>query len=179
MKNKYLLIIVLLVVSAGLLIIYLSDNCPFFNYIKKGNNSETVEGTEIGDQAPSFTLAGLDGREIKLKSYRGKKVFLNFWATWCSPCRIEMPAIQELYNKNDDIIILAINLREKKGEVAEFMMLNGYTFKTLLDTEGKIANKYLVRGIPTSYALDENGIIIGKHTGTMNYSQMLELLELK
>jgi thiol-disulfide isomerase/thioredoxin len=177
LKKKYWLAILLIAILSGLLIAYLSGYCPFLNNLRN-NNPEVAEGTNVGEQAPDFTLVSLNGEEISLSDYRGKKVFINFWASWCNPCQIEMPDIQKLDNNYDDVVILAVNLREKRGEVAEFLMFNGYTFTTLLDQTGEVANKYLVRGIPTSYVLDEKGIIIGKHTGTMNYDQMLHLLQL-
>ncbi len=177
MIKKYWLIILIMVVLTGLPIAYFTGYCPFLNR-QENNNQEIVEGTDVGEQAPDFILPGLNDEEISLSDYREKKVFINFWASWCNPCRIEMPDIQKLKNNYNNVVILAINLREKRGEVAEFLMTNRYTFITLLDQTGEVGNKYLVRGIPTSYALDEKGVIIGKHTGTMNYDQMLQLLQL-
>src|SRR5690625_3213867 len=69
-------------------------------------------GIEVGDTAPNFTLETLDGEEVKLSDYRGQKVLLNFWATWCPPCRAEMPDMQKYHEEDDDAVILAVNLTE-------------------------------------------------------------------
>ncbi|AZO93894.1 TlpA disulfide reductase family protein [Halocella sp. SP3-1] len=171
MKNKYYLGIVLI-----LLIISVTTGVLFY----MGRNEENIHvGTEIGEKAPDFTLPLINNEEISLSDLRGKKVFLNFWATWCPPCQIEMPAIQKLNDHHDFIEILAVDLRENRDTVSEYLMKNSYNFRVALDTSAEIGNKYLVRGIPTSYFIDENGVIMNKHTGALSYQKMLELLRIE
>ncbi|TDO94843.1 peroxiredoxin [Halanaerobium saccharolyticum] len=133
-------------------------------------------GTEIGMQAPDFTLKNMNDQEVSLSDYRGKKVFLNFWASWCPPCRKEMPDMQKLHEEyGDEVVILAVNVGESKSAAANFMMENGLEFSVLLDTDKSTAQNYLVRGIPTSYFLDQNGVIQEKVVGAISYQRMLEL----
>ena len=113
--------------------------------------------------APDFELQSLDGQMVTLSSLRGRPVMLNFWASWCGPCRVEMPFIQEVFEDEDwreqGLTILAVNLGESRSTVKEFMEDNGLSFTVLLDTENKVAAGYNIRGIPTTYFIDKNGII--------------------
>lgn len=168
MQKKYVTILIVILLVAG-----------GAYYINSSNNAASNVGTNIGERAPDFTLNKVNGDEVKLSSLRGKKVFINFWASWCPPCREEMPAIQKLYVEHEDIAILAVNLQEDKKTVIDFMMNNHYTFPVVLDKKSNVASKYLVRGIPTTYTLDENGVIIDKTSGALTYQQMLDMLEIK
>ncbi|WP_051276506.1 TlpA family protein disulfide reductase [Desulfovirgula thermocuniculi] len=143
-------------------------------------SKETVPGAEVGRQAPDFTLPAPDGKKVTLSSLRGKPVVLNFWATWCPPCREEMPAIQEFYRqKGREVEVLAVNLTSSErspGAVQEFLKENGYTFPVLLDGRGEVAGLYLVRAIPTTFFLDGDGVIRYRHTGPLTLQDMLEIL---
>lgn len=113
-----------------------------------------------GFQAPDFTLTNLKGEKVKLFDYRGKPVFLNFWATWCPPCRAEMPLIQKLYQeKGKKIQVLTVNIQEDQQTIEKFLKKNHYTFPVLLDKQGKVANQYWIQGIPTTFLIDKEGII--------------------
>jgi len=113
--------------------------------------------------APDFQLQSLDGQVVSLSSLRGKPVMLNFWATWCGPCRVEMPYIQEVFEDEEwteqGLVILAINLGEAPSKVKEFMEDNGLSFRVLLDTDASVAQDYNVRGIPATFLIDKNGIM--------------------
>lgn len=172
-RNSWIVFVVILVIVVGAYFLF----SGVFNIGDKNNNIPV--GTDIGQQAPDFTLKKLNGDDISLSDLRGKKVFLNFWATWCPPCRLEMPDITKLDKERQDVAVLAVNLREEKGQIAEFLMTNGYNFTVALDQKGKVGDQYLVRGIPTTYIIDEQRVIINKHTGALNYQQMLDLLEIK
>lgn len=89
-----------------------------------------------------------------------------------------MPDIQRLYEEHSNIEIIAVNSGEPEGTATEFLMLNGYTFPAVLDEKGDISKKYLIRAIPTTYILDEEGVIINKHSGVLDYSRMKELMKL-
>lgn len=120
-----------------------------------------AEAPEIGKSAPSFQLTDIDGQSISLSDFKGKTVLLNFWATWCGPCRSEMPYIQEVYDERSEpgLVILAVNIGESLTKVEEFIQDYNLTFPVLLDREGNVAEKYNIRAIPTTYLVDGDGII--------------------
>lgn len=140
----------------------------------------TAQRAEVGRQAPDFTLPAVGGGEVALSAFRGKPVVLNFWATWCPPCREEMPAFQEFYRqKGREVEVLAVNLtgsERSPGAVQEFLREKGYTFPVLLDVRGEVAGLYLVRAIPTTFFLDGGGVIRYRHTGPLTLQDMLEIL---
>lgn len=118
-----------------------------------------------------FTLPLLDGGERSLSGYRGKVVILNFWATWCPPCRAEMPSMENLYKRlhGQGLEILAVDLREDKASVQQFIADGHYTFPVLLDEGGKLGSKFGVTAIPASFILDRDGMIIAKIVGSINW----------
>ena len=118
-----------------------------------------------------FSLVNLDAKIVQFSDYRGKIVFLNFWATWCAPCRIEMPAMQKLYDKykNKDFAMVAVSLKESGKEVRSFFKENKLTFTALVDPKGKVAQTYRVISIPTTLIVDKNGLIIGYAIGPRDW----------
>ncbi len=130
-----------------------------------GCSDGTVAGPVSGDGdiAPDFTLQNLDGQTVSLGDFRGKPVLLNLWATWCGPCRGEMPFIQEVFEDTEwterGLVILAVNLGESTAAVQEFMDKNGLSFTVLLDTKNEVGTQYNARYIPTTYLIDKDGII--------------------
>ena len=124
-----------------------------------GTTSEYGPG--IGKLAPDFTLNSLDGQEVSLSGLRGKPVLLNFWATWCGPCRIEMPLLQEIYEKwaGKELVLLAVNLHEDPGKVREFVESAGYSFPVLLATGNEVPLSYNIRNIPATFFIDADGVI--------------------
>jgi len=122
-----------------------------------------------GAEAFDFEIETLDGTLIRLSDLRGKTVMLNFWASWCGPCRMEIPHMVEAYEDHaaSDFEILAVNLREDPGRVAQFVSEFGMTFPIALDTTGSVGASYYVRSIPTSLFLNEQGIITAVHVGTL------------
>ncbi len=137
-----------------------------------------AERPEVGYLAPDFTLPTADGGTIVLSELKGKRVFLNFWATWCPPCRSEMPAIQSVWEgKDSDVAFIAVNIQEAKAKVAEFVEANGYTFPVALDGSARVASGYLVRAIPTSFVIGPDGVVTGKHIGVLTAKQLETLLE--
>ena len=113
--------------------------------------------------APDFQLQTLDGQAVSLSDFRGRPVLLNFWATWCGPCRIEMPHFQAVYAdpgwRASGLEILAVNVGEPPERAQAFVDENGLTFPVLLDTEQTTARAYNLRVFPTSFFIDESGII--------------------
>jgi peroxiredoxin len=121
--------------------------------------------------APDFELENLAGETISLSSYRGKLVFLNFWATWCGPCRSEMPSMQVLYDSlgNDSFEIVAIDLQESRKAVQAFVDEFEFTFPVLLDSSGRVGSQYGARSIPTTYLIDTEGRAIGFFIGSRSW----------
>lgn len=147
--------------------------------IDSKETKNTDIGIEVGNIAPDFELATLDGGNIRLSEFRGQPVILNFWATWCPPCRAEMPDMQKLY-ENKDVVILAVNLIEserRQKDVGNFVKEFSLTFPILLDKDMKVANLYRIQPIPTSFMIDSSGRIQGKSLGALNYESMVQELE--
>jgi len=135
-------------------------------------------GSRVGDLAADFTLIDLDGQTITLSSLQGRPVMLNFWASWCGPCRNEMPEIQAVYIErlvdSPSLVILSINLGENSATVRQFMEDGNYTFQALLDSEKSVALLYDVTAIPTTFFIDENGIIIEKRLGAFSSKEQID-----
>lgn len=132
---------------------------------------------EVGKLTPDFTLKDLDGEEVSLSDYRGKIVLINFWATWCKWCDVEMPDLQKLDDENDDIVVLAVDVMEEKETVKKYLEDGGYDFQVVLDEDGEISRTFLVSGLPTSYFVDKEGILLGGVPSMMTYDQMILILE--
>lgn len=139
------------------------------------------EGIENGDLAPDFELTTSDGRQAKLSDYRGRKVILNFWATWCPPCKAEIPELEKFYSefKDKNTVILGVDMtqNEKSPEsVSIFAGTNKITYPVLLDKDGAVNQTYQVSAIPTSYIIDEKGVIRNKLFGPMDYETMKNII---
>ena len=125
------------------------------------------EGTEIVD----FELEDLSGATRRLSDFRGKVVLLNFWATWCGPCRFEMPSMEKLHQRLNakGLEIVAVNLQEDRSSVKQFVDEYGLSFPVLLDTTGRIGATYGARSIPTTYIVDREGFVIAGTIGTREW----------
>jgi cytochrome c biogenesis protein CcmG, thiol:disulfide interchange protein DsbE len=136
-------------------------------YVKKLG----IETPENRTPAPDFTLKDLANRPVSLKHLEGKAVFLNFWATWCVPCRQEMPTMEKLHRElqKEGLEVVAINFRESKAEVQKFVDELGLTFTVLLDTEGTVSEQYGVWSLPLSYFINRKGEFAGKVIGYRNW----------
>ena len=128
---------------------------------------------EVGGPAPDFTLPGIEGRMVSLSDYRGKVVLVNFWATWCPPCVAEMPSMQKLHQrlKGDSFEILAVSIDTQGiGAVAPFMEKHGLTFPVLIDTEGLTKTAYNTTGVPESFIIDRQGLLVKKIVGPLDWA---------
>jgi peroxiredoxin len=135
-----------------------------------------------GDKtAPNFYLDDLEGKRLELRNFKGKVIFINFWATWCCPCKEEMPSIERLYQKFKDkgFVFMTISVDyEGKKHVKEFIEKQDYTFSVLIDPKCKIFDLYKVTRIPTTFIIDKNLKILGKAVGPRewNSSEAISLL---
>ncbi|KAA3647261.1 MAG: hypothetical protein DWQ07_07095 [Chloroflexi bacterium] len=131
----------------------------------------------VDSLAPDFELENIEGELVSLSDYRGKAVLINFWATWCGPCRIEMPAIQSRFEAHsDEFVVLAVDNNEPQEAVAAFFDELQLTFPGLLDPGGEIQELYRVRGYPSSYFVDQNGVVKVIHIGVMTEGQLDDYL---
>lgn len=135
-------------------------------------------GLEINQTAPDFKLKTLEGKEVKLSDYRGKKVILNFWATWCPPCKAEIPHMEKYYKKqakDDGVEILAVNLtKSDKDEeyIRDFVKSYEMTYPVLLDVDGEQQHQYEIITIPTTFFINQKGKIQKKIIGPMDQDMM-------
>lgn len=142
----------------------------------------TDEGLARGELAPDFELTTLEGEEMRLSDYRGQAVILNFWATWCPPCRAEMPHMQTFYEKQqgNDVEVLAVNLTtEDRGmaEIEKFVEEFDLEFPIPMDIDGDIGALYQAFSIPTSYIIDREGRVLHKIVGPMDEEMMNEFID--
>ena len=131
------------------------------------------------DNAPDFTLTDLEGNSVSLSDYAGTPVLVNFWATWCPPCRAELPLIQDYQDKYlDEFVVLAVDGGETAEDVQSFVDAQGYTMKFLLDTDFAVAELFQVRGYPTSLFIDAEGVIQKVHIGELTEPMIIAYLDL-
>lgn len=136
----------------------------WFAAARQANPAEVlIPGPQPGFLAPDFSLQTLDGELVTLSEFRGQPVLVNMWASWCTPCKYEMPAIQGVYEEYRDqgFTVLAVNLTKKDvlSSVKSFVEEHGLTFPILLDQDGRVEEAYQLRGLPTSFFIDRDGII--------------------
>jgi thiol-disulfide isomerase/thioredoxin len=129
---------------------------------------------EEGQEAPDFQLTTLDGKQMSLQQLRGKGVLINFWGTWCPPCRSEMPVLEKAYEKYRDqgFEIVSVNIAETDVAVASFAKQYGLTFPIWMDRERDVVRLYKINPIPTSFFVDPNGVIVKKVEGPLNLDQL-------
>ena len=122
-----------------------------------------IPAPQQGFLAPDFELQTTTGETIKLSGLRGQAVLVNLWATWCPPCRAEMPAIEKIYNeyKDDGLVVLGVNMtyQDTPANIAPFVTEYGLTFPILLDETNSVGNVYQLRSLPSSFFIDREGII--------------------
>lgn len=146
--------------------------------------AQIASAIEVGSQVSDFELADLNGNMVKLSDFKGKTVVINFWATWCPPCKKEMPDFdlldKELKKKND-AVLLAINMtdgkRDTKSKVEAFVKENGYGMRVLLDTEGKAAKLYDIKWLPTTVVVDRKGKLRWQIFGETTKETVLKVIK--
>ena len=156
-----------------LVLLLLSVGCsPGF----QPTGSSATAAPQIGKLAPDFQLPNLDGQVVTLSDLRGKPVLINFWATWCLPCREEMPYLQQIYDEwtGKGLVLLAIDIGETPDTVKEFMQEYDLSMPVLLDTSQGVAQRYNITGIPTTFLIDTDGIIRAKVIGAFPSAAAIE-----
>jgi peroxiredoxin len=140
------------------------------NRVNLSDQSQAPALPVAGSPAPDFTLQTLAGETMTLSDFRGTPVLVNFWATWCGPCRIEMPEFQDAYReRGDDFVILAVNATvTDNGDIPGFVAEMGLTFPILLDETGDVMDTYQIFAMPTSVFINREGIIEEVFTGPVN-----------
>jgi len=183
--SKKLLISIVAVglIATSLLVIILANlpkspagaNSPYDQSINQHEAAPIV-----GAQAPDFALLDLEGELVRLTDLRGQPILINFWATWCGPCRLEMPIMQQRFEEFGDqgLIVLAVNFDEPQSIVQAFNSEIGLTFPILLDPGAEVQRLYRMRGYPASFFVDQDGIIQAHHVGLMTEDQLDENLAL-
>lgn len=131
-------------------------------------------------KAPDFNLKDQYGVVHSLENYKGKVIFLNFWATWCPPCKKEMPDVESIYKEygenKKDVVILGVN-SEKENEVKKFLKDKGYTFPTVIDENSEVMRKYFIQAFPTSFVIDKEGNVYGYVMGGLTKEQIKQVIE--
>ncbi len=156
------LVLIGFLVLLSLYLIFFENNRP----------APKTESKSKGVSAQDFVLPALTGSDVKLSDYKGKVVFLNIWATWCPPCRDEMPSMESLYRrlKGRNFELLAVSIdRDAEKAVRPFTAKYGLTFPVLLDPEGKTYRLYGLTGVPESFIIDKSGVVIHKVIGPQDW----------
>lgn len=139
-------------------------------------------GFRVGDNAPDFVLANPNGRPVSLGGFRGEPVIINFWASWCTYCRVEMPELDALFKDasvHHGLVVLAVDTLDSDRLSAEAFVINkGFSFTVLWDENNLVANQYDVRSLPASFFVDRAGIIRAYSPGAMQSDEMREKAEL-
>jgi len=163
----------IVLIAAGIIAMFVFDANPLTGAIPENRSLDQLlvdMGVEV---FPSTTrqvevlLQDLNGADVNISDFRGKIVFLNFWATWCPTCVVEMPSMEKLHRKlNDqDFALVTISIQDSAAEVQRFFKQNQLTFTALLDTIGKTIPEFAIRAIPTTLILDKSGRIVGRVMG--------------
>ncbi|NPV76735.1 MAG: TlpA family protein disulfide reductase [Anaerolineae bacterium] len=123
----------------------------------------------VGKEMPALMLEDLDGNAIDTTILTGEPLIINFWATWCPPCKAEMPLLQEFSRVNQEsVVVIGINVMESNAVVKEYVQANKISFTILLDSDGRVYEAYQILGLPTTYFVDENGILRAQHIGVLD-----------
>ncbi|MFN2529471.1 MAG: TlpA family protein disulfide reductase [Candidatus Baltobacteraceae bacterium] len=149
----------------------------YFNYAGAGGGSQHTIGPTslVGNPAQSFQAQSLSGATASLQAYQGKLVILNLWASWCPPCRAEMPDLQRLYNtyKNRNLVVVGVNQGESIQQARAFATALGIHFPILVDQAQAYGRVYAALGMPTTFIIRPDGIVARGFDGALTYDQMV------
>jgi peroxiredoxin len=161
----------------GLLVLVAAGLC--FSGCRR-NEALHETGAIIGELAPDLSLPDITGRQLSLSQFRGQKVLLAFWASWCPPCQTEMASLQRLYENPNarNLKILAVNVGETAGQIAPFMARYQLSLPILFDAEGEVQNRYGVHQLPIVFLIDGQGRIVARHLGLRDWNSSDVIAEL-
>ncbi|OMF80902.1 peroxiredoxin family protein [Paenibacillus glucanolyticus] len=179
MKKNWITIIVLLGLITYGAYDYFSKSSANQAEVMKTEDTDMVIGIEKGQAAPDFVLQNLQGEEVRLSDFQGKTVMVNFWATWCPPCRIEMPHMQKFFEdyNSKDVVIIGVNMTPSEktlDSVKSFVDEQQLTFPIVLDMDGSVTQTYQIIAYPSTVLIDSRGVIQEKFRGAINYEMMKE-----
>lgn len=138
-----------------------------------GDTAGAFGSAGMGRPAPDFTARDLDGRPLRLSALRGRPVLINFWATWCPPCREEMPQIEAFVRRyGDRMEVVGVAVGETPEQVRAFLRKTPYSWRFVADPDLAVADRYGIFGIPSSYFVDREGVVRAIYTGAMNADQI-------
>lgn len=171
------------IILAAVLVILIVAAIVGYNYLSEeyGPEGSGITGGQEAS-APDFTVQTMDGKDVKLSDFVGKPVIINFWATWCGPCKVELPAFDAAYKEyGDKIVFLMVNLtdgyRDTVDGVKEFVADNGYSFPVYFDTDYSGAEAYSVYSVPMTVMIGKNGAVFQKHLGTMSEAMLQDYIK--
>jgi cytochrome c biogenesis protein CcmG/thiol:disulfide interchange protein DsbE len=131
-----------------------------------------------GDDAPDFTMTTFDGQEVSLSDYEGRIVVLNFWGSWCGPCRAEAPDLQDIYTQYEgDVVVFGVNWLDIEDEALAFMEEFGITYPNAPDIGEKVASRYNIEGAPETFVINREGVIAETYLGMVDYSILNEAIQ--
>ncbi len=177
-------IVVAIVVFTGAYMLYnsLSENYTPENMMETHSNehNHNDENSASNYAAPNFTVEDKDGNEVTLDSFFGKPIVLNMWASWCPPCKAEMPHFQEAYKENSDIVFMMVNMTsgDNKSDADKFIEDEGYTFPVYYDTKGIAASVYGASSLPMTIFIDENGGLVTYANGSLSKEQLQQGIDM-
>ena len=181
MKNKIIIAVCIAVAILGFISVYalynsLSDEyetdklAPTSSENQPSQNDSNSNAENTDYSAPDFTVQNENGSDVTLSSYFGKPIVLNLWASWCSPCKNEMPFFEEAYKENEDIQFLMVNMTsgDNKSDAKEFIKNEGYTFPVFYDIYGEAAYMYQAQSLPMTIFIDKNGDMVTYGVGALD-----------
>lgn len=180
--NKILWILILVLALILGTTYYQHYKAPAANQPAPQSSSDSGSGKAAkGKLAPEITLNDLNGQIVKLSDYRGKVVILNFWASWCPPCKSEMPDLDGAareFSKGNEAVLLAVNLtdgsRETSATARKYIADNKFSMTVLLDTKSNAATAYNITNIPTTYIIDKQGVIVNSIVGPTTQNALIQ-----
>ncbi len=172
--NRKTIALMLGCLSAGVLI---GLGIAFFVLFTSGRGAPVLVGERSslpskGMPLADFELKDLDGNAVKLSQFKGHPVLVNFWASWCAPCKEEMPLLQYSRETYADLVVVGVNEQEPLSVVKDYISENNLSFLFLLDENGEIGGDFHVRALPTTFFLDANGVLQAQHIGSLNAQQL-------
>jgi peroxiredoxin len=170
MKKRRLVIRSIILLLLGSAVVY----TLYANFTK-----DTKQKVAVGEQAPDFALVDMQGNKHQLSEYRGQGVFLNFWGTWCPPCKKEMPYINNQYHQYKDkgVQVLTVDIQESKLAVNQFADRLKLDFPIMIDTDKEVMNTYGIDPLPATFLIDKNGKVVKYYTGELTEEKIREFME--